>query len=136
MVVEDVFQNYLHRVTDAFLTGDYDTWEASVSLPATVVTRNGTTVITSTETLKRDFEVYMREFEIHGITDMIRLVQNVQLIEGDQMTGTYTTHILRNAEPVVDPYESAMTLRLMEGTWRMTTLLNAIGHLNWSQRMK
>ncbi|MDJ0823823.1 MAG: hypothetical protein QNJ09_18700 [Paracoccaceae bacterium] len=127
-----VFLNHLNQI---LLTGDFEAWRNIVSLPLTFITRKGTDVHKTVEELKADFELYMSEFRIHGVSDMVRHAKSAKMVGGDQMIGVYSTYILRSAEFVVPPYESSMTLqRDAEGHWRVSSVMNALGHLNWSDR--
>ena len=66
---------------------------------------------------------------------MVRHAKSAKSVGNDQMVGVYSTYILRNAEFVVPPYESSMTLQRDElGNWRISSVMNALGHLNWSDR--
>ena len=127
-----LFQTILDRISAAFLSGDAEAWVQSLSLPCQLVTRQGVESFDTPEQVRADFELYQREFEIHGITDIIREAKTAQVIDDDQMVGTYATHILRGATHVVPPWDASMTLRRENGLWRVTTVMRAIGHLNWS----
>lgn len=126
-----LFQLILDRISTAFLSGDSDAWLDCLSLPLQMVTRHGVNAFETPDAIRADFALYQREFEIHGITDIIREAKTAEVIDGDQMVGTYTTHILRGATHVVPPWDASMTLRCENGLWRVTTVMRAIGHLNW-----
>jgi len=128
-----LFQTILDRISASFLARDVQGWLNSVSLPYHMITRQGVAAFETEEHVRRDFEIYCQEFDIHGVTDIIREVKTAELIDGDQMVGTYRTHILRGANHVVPPWDASMTLRREDdGLWRVTTIMRAIGHLNWS----
>ena len=127
-----LFQSFLDRISVAFLTGDVQAWLNSTSLPFHLITRQGAETFATEEAVRKDFELYQQEFAIHGITDIIREAKTAEPVEYDQMVGTYRTHILRNANHVVPPWDASMTLRRENGLWRVTTVMRAIGHLNWS----
>lgn len=127
-----LFQAILDRISAAFLAGDVEGWLKSTSLPYHMITRQGVDTFSTEDEVRRDFEIYRQEFQIHGVTDIIREVKTAELIDGDQMVGTYRTHILRGANHIVPPWDASMTLRRENGLWRVTTIMRAIGHLNWS----
>ncbi len=127
-----LFQNILDRISSAFLSGDIDGWLGSLSLPCHLVTRHGVDTYETEDAVRRDFDVYIQEFKTHGVTDIVREAKTAELIDGDQMVGTYATHILRGSAHVVPPWDASMTLRRENGLWRVTTVMRAIGHLNWS----
>ncbi|MEM7520998.1 MAG: hypothetical protein AAF307_08160 [Pseudomonadota bacterium] len=127
-----LFQSILDRISVAFLSGDINGWLQSVSLPLQLVTRQGIETFETEASVRHDFELYQQEFAIHGVTDIIREAKTAELIDTDQMVGTYRTHILRGANHVVPPWDASMTLRRENRLWRVTTVMRAIGHLNWS----
>lgn len=126
-----LFQTILDRISAAFLSGDVDGWVNTLSLPCQLVTRQGTESFETAEDVRADFAAYQREFAEHGITNIVREAKTAERIDEDLMTGTYTTHILRGAQHVVPPWDASMTLRCENGLWRVTTVMRAIGHLNW-----
>ncbi len=129
------FQLFLNHLNQILLTGDFEAWRDVVTLPLTFITRSGTDTHTTVEELREDFDLYMSEFRIHGVSDMVRHAKSAKSVGNDQMVGVYSTYILRNAEFVVPPYESSMTLQKDEmGRWRISSVMNALGHLNWSDR--
>lgn len=126
------FQTFLNRVNQVLLTGDYAGWRAALHLPVSFIYREGTRHIATEEDMRADFELYKQEFKIHEVDDLVRHVTSAKQVNTDQMVGTYRTYILRGAELVVDPYDSSMTLqRAEDGRWRVTSVMNALGHLNW-----
>lgn len=127
-----LFQAILDRISAAFLSGDVEAWLNASSLPFQLVTRQGVETFTTEDELRRDFEAYQREFKSHGVTDIIREAKTAEIIGGDQMVGTFRTHILNRASHVVPPWEASVTLRRENGLWRVTTVMRAIGHMNWS----
>lgn len=127
-----LFQTILDRISAAFLSGDVEAWLNASSLPLQLVTRQGVETFTTEAELRRDFEVYQREYEIHGVTDIIREAKSAEIIGGDQMVGTFRTHILNRARHVIPPWDASVTMRRENGVWRVTTVMRAMGHLNWS----
>lgn len=127
-----LFQTILDRISACFLSGDIEGWLGCITLPCHLVTRHGIDTYETEDAVRSDFAVYAEEFKTHGVTDIIREAKTAELIDGDQMTGTYATHILRGATHVVPPWDASMTLRQQDGLWRVTTVMRAIGHLNWA----
>lgn len=126
------FQTFLNRINQVLLTGDYPGWRAALHLPVSFIYRQGTRHITTEDEMCAHFALYQQEFQIHEVNDLVRHVTSATQISEDQMLGTYRTYILRGAELVVDPYDSSMTLqRAEDGRWKVTSVMNALGHLNW-----
>ncbi|WP_223422351.1 nuclear transport factor 2 family protein [Tateyamaria pelophila] len=131
-----LFQTILDRISAAFLSGDADAWLNACSLPFQLVSRHGVETFTTRDEMRRDFEAYQREFKTHGVTDIIREAKTAELIDDDHMVGTYRTHIMNRGNHVVPPWEASLTLRREDGIWRATTVMRAIGHLNWSAQTR
>ena len=127
-----LFQSILDRISTAFLAGDGQAWLDAIHLPVHLITRQGVETFATPEDVLRDFDRYVQEFETHGVTSIVRQAKTAEIIDGDQMVGTYRTHILRGSDHVVPPWDGSMTLRRNAGLWRVTTVMRAIGHLNWS----
>lgn len=130
-----IFQTFLNRINQVLLGGDLQGWRNATQLPLTFIHRQGTSVMATEEDREADFRLYHDEFRIHEVDDIVRRVDSATFISDDQMLGTYRTYILRGSELVVDPYDSSMTLQKgADGLWRITSVMNALGHLNWRTR--
>tara|TARA_R110002033_G_scaffold48257_5_gene94541 strand:+ start:592 stop:1503 length:912 start_codon:yes stop_codon:yes gene_type:complete len=126
------FQTILDRISAAFVGNDVQGWLNCVSLPLHLVTRQGVESFETADQIIADFDAYQRDFKTHGVTAMIRQAKTAEIIGGDQMTGTYRMHMMRGTNHVVPPWDASMTLRKENGLWRVTTVMRALGHLNWS----
>ena len=122
----------MDRVDAIFMSGDFDGWKQSVALPLTFESRKGTQFFTSEDDLRADFELYQKEFAIHRVTDLARIVKSAELVGSDMMVGTYRAHVLHNGTNVVPPWDSGITLKRQDGLWRVTKIMRALGHLDWT----
>lgn len=126
-----LFQTFLDRISAALVAGDAEGWLGSMFLPCHLVTRDGVETFDTPEQVYADFERYRQDIKTCGITHILREAKTAEIIGGDQMVGTYTTHLLRGSKHVVPPWDGSMTLRCENGLWRATTVMRAVGHLNW-----
>ncbi|WGW05656.1 hypothetical protein [Tropicibacter oceani] len=127
-----LFQALLNVVTQHYLTGNVEGLHSCVAYPLEMQGRHGDTVIRNFAELRADFQLYLDEFRIHSVTDILRIVRNARFVSDTEIRGQYKTYILNKERFVVDPYESEMTLALMpDGTWRMKAVHHSLGHLNW-----
>lgn len=127
-----IFQTLLNVVTQHYLTGNLEGLHETVEYPLHMHTRHGELVINNFADLKADFDIYLKEFSIHGVTDVLRTVKNARFVSDTEITGTYKTYILNKERLVVDPYESEIILGLSQaGKWRMRRVNHSLGHLNW-----
>lgn len=128
----EVFQAILDRISAAFIGNDVEGWLNSVCLPFHLVSRSGVETFETRQQVIDDFEAYQCDFRENGVTAIIRQARTAEIIGGDQMTGTYRMNIMRGTNHVVPPWDASMTLRNENSLWRVTTVMRAMGHLNWS----
>lgn len=126
-----MLQTYLDRISDCWVTGDFDTWEASVVLPFSLVAKSGTSTSNTVEALRAEFEFYVEMIKGYGVTDIIRRAELAEPIDDEQLIGTYETHILSNGRRITDPYTSSVLLKKVNQEWRAATVMNAIGRTGW-----
>ncbi|MEM8578068.1 MAG: hypothetical protein AAGF60_09480 [Pseudomonadota bacterium] len=127
-----VLRDLMERVSNAFTQNDLAAWRDCVALPFTLITRHGPETFTTDAAIQADFEMYQRDIDVNGITDIIRSPISTQMVGRDRMIGVYTTHILRGNEQVVPSWRAGIILQNMDGAWRARSVLRAIGHHNWS----
>ncbi|MEE4188360.1 MAG: hypothetical protein V2I76_07925 [Roseobacter sp.] len=133
---QQVFQTVLDRMDCTYIIGDYIGWRKSISLPLVCETRSGDYTFRTETELAADFDSYQREFQIYGVTDIVRTVKSVELIDEDTMQGAFRVHVLSGTQNVVPPWDGAMTMKRIDSEWRTTRVLNALGHLHWTPRQR
>ncbi|MFK7745741.1 MAG: hypothetical protein AB8B47_11850 [Roseobacter sp.] len=129
-----ITQTMLDKADETFLHGEFEEWRQSYLLPLVVETRQGQRILETEDDLRRDFEIYRQEFTIHGVTDVTRAIRTAERLDGDMMLATYRAHIMNGPRYVVTPWTGAMTFRLIDGVWYITKIMQALGHLNWTER--
>lgn len=125
-------QTLLDRIDAVYMAGDFEGWLNSVALPIVFETRNGTGIFHTEEELRQDFELYQKEFRIHKISDLMRVVTTVDQLSDGKLVGKYRVHVLSGTQYVVPPWDAAATFDQIDGIWRLTKLSGALGHLNWN----
>ncbi|SMX29134.1 hypothetical protein TRP8649_03266 [Pelagimonas phthalicica] len=126
------FQLFLNWLSQAALCNDFDAWLRACALPLTVTSGQGTTVFETEDALRREFDYYMVSFKAHNVTQIIREPLDVTLEGENRMVGRCRTFVLSQANLVVEPYESTITIeRLRKGFWQLSRMDNVIGHRDW-----
>lgn len=125
-------QTIVDRIDAVYMAGDFEGWRDSVVLPLTFETRNGIGVFTTEAELKRDFALYQKEFRIHRISELARVVTDVEEPDNATLRVAYRVHVLSGTQYVVPPWEGTMILKKVDGRWLLQKLINALGHLNWN----
>ncbi|MGB0798303.1 MAG: hypothetical protein ACPGRD_03170 [Planktomarina sp.] len=128
------FQAFLDRISDCWTDGDFDMWSEHVSLPMVSITRSGQLVNDSLESLRRDWDLYTQTLTTMGVTKIIRNVDVIEPADDSTLIGTYHTQMYAGGIRVVGPYTSSAMLTCESGTWRISSIMNALGHRDWAAR--
>jgi len=127
------FQSIGDRLTKALISGDFELYRSLMILPLRVTPRHGTPYTTHTiEALREDFDLYHKIIGIHGVTDIFRDVQNVEMTGPDQAIVTVMTHILQRANRLVHPFNARFHLQRQGDGWCITEIESTEGHINWT----
>lgn len=126
------FQAWLDTVTGYFMAGDFDAFADTTSLPATVWTAEGASVISTRKDLLDRFEFWMRLMKAQQATDMIRTMRSSTRLGPDIIRGKYETELLRRGTRVIDPFQSEMMLRREDGVWRTISLEHSLMKQFWA----
>ena len=125
-------QTIVDRIDAVYMADDFDGWRDSVHLPLTFETRNGTDTFTNEADLQRDFDLYQKEFRIHRISELTRVVTGVEEIDSTTLRVNYRVHVLSGTRYVVQPWDGAMIFKKVDERWLLQKLVYALGHLNWN----
>jgi hypothetical protein len=109
---------------------DFQTWVDHIALPFTSITLNGQLYNGSIESLQKDWDLYSQALNTLKILQIIRKVMVIQASEEDTLIGTYQTRMFAEDRRVMAPYTSSAKLK----TWRISSIMNALGHRDWTTR--
>ena len=109
---------------------DFQTWIDHIALPFTSITLNGQLYNGSIESLQKDWDLYSQALNTLKILQIIRKVMVIQASEEDTLIGTYQTRMFAEDRRVMAPYTSSAMLK----TWRISSIMNALGHRDWTTR--
>lgn len=132
-MTEDEFQRFLDAMSGCFLRNDFAAWRAVVHLPLTIVTALGSEEFHSEEALRENFDCYFRAYSIMALDEIYRRPISVELCPDGLILGTYETNLLRRGQRVVDPFKSSLLLHPEGAGYRVSSILNARGHREWTQ---
>lgn len=127
----EIFQDWLDRVGDAVVAGDFETYAAAVALPFTLITEASTISVPDESALRAGFDTYRVMLDAQRVTHMVRTASDVCAMGPGLILGNYTTHLMSNALPVVPPFISAMTLRDENGVWKASMIVNSTSNAKW-----
>lgn len=128
------FQAFLDRISACWVDRDFQTWVDHIALPFTSITLNGQLYNDSIESLRKDWDLYCQALDTLKISQIIRKVMVIEASEEDTLIGTYQTQMFTEDRRVVGPYTSSAMLIHDGKTGRISSIMNALGHRDWTTR--
>ena len=128
------FQAFFDRISACWVDRDFQTWFDHIALPFTSITLNGQLYNDSIESLQKDWDLYSQALNTLKILQIIRKVMVIQASEEDTLIGTYQTQMFAEDRHIVAPYTSSAMLIHDGKTWRINSIMNALGHRDWTTR--
>ena len=128
------FQTFWDRISICWTDRDFQSWVDHIALPFTSITRNGQLNNDSIESLKKDCDLYRQALDTLKISQIIRKVTVIEVSEEDTLIGTYQTQMLAGDRGVMGRYTSSAILDHDGKTWRISSIMNALGHRDWTTR--
>ena len=125
-MAEVEFQAFLDRISAC--------WVDHIALPFTSITLNGQLYNDSIESLRKDWDLYCQALDTLKISQIIRKVMVIEASEEDTLIGTYQTQMFAEDRRVVGPYTSSAMLIHDGKTRRISSIMNALGHRDWTTR--
>jgi hypothetical protein len=123
-------QDWLDRMGDATLRGDWQGYATGIRLPFRLLTEAAEITVATEAELKRGFERFVASLHSQQVTDYIRLVTSATLAD-NRLDGTYVTHVLAQSVRVLPRFESAITLHRDGTAWRATIISNTLNNDRW-----
>jgi hypothetical protein len=128
------FQAFWDRISICWTDRDFLAWVDHIALPFTPITLNGQLNNDPVESLKKDWDLYCQALDTLKISQIIRKVMVIEASEEDTLIGTYQTQMFAEDRRVVGPYTSSALLIHDGKTWRISSIMNALGHRDWTTR--
>ncbi len=126
------FQTFLDAISDCFINRDFAPWEARILLPFTMTTRLGPVLLRDTKALRTNFDHYVKACEIMHLDTIYRRPISLEDARNGTMIGTYETELLSHGQRATPPYVASMLLNDTAEGWKMSSILNARGHADWT----
>lgn len=126
------FDAFLEDITEPFLTTDITQWAARIRLPFTLITQTGPVTLRTAEEVKANFELYLLAIKAMQADLIVREKIGYEPCEDGTVIATYRSNFLRNGVRIRAPYTASALLHFDDGKWRMSSILNALGHHLWT----
>ena len=128
----DTFENFLNDITRCFTKPNFDLWRSRLVLPFSFVTKDGTLVLNDIDELRHNFDLYLKAVEIMKPDVIDRSIVGFEHCDDGSILGTFRTRVVRDGILIIEPYEGTALLRRIDGRLRMSALLHARGHHEWT----
>ena len=130
--VQDEFTLFLRDISDCFIQINLSKWKKRLILPFSIITRDGPILMSTEACIEKNFQHYLTAMEIMRLDLIDRHPVNLEDCEDGTWLGTFQTRLLSDGALVVAPYTSTSLLQLVDGEFRMSSMLNGRGHKDWT----
>lgn len=126
-----ILQDYLDRIGDAVMAGDFPSYAAGVALPFTLVTIEAEMRVTDIGGLRDGFDAYRRMLAAQDATEMERSVREVRVQVDASIWGHYRTDILSHGRRVFEPFGSDILIAVVDNRWQTLWISNDMRNAHW-----
>jgi hypothetical protein len=126
------FERFLEDISASFLVGDLDRWRARLILPFSLITKLKPIVLTTDDAVEHNFQQYLLAVEMMNMDLIDRTPIRLEACPDGTWLGTFRTRMLSGANLATAPYISTALLHNNDGRFRMSAMLNARGHQDWT----
>ena len=113
----DIYQTFLDVTSQALWIRDYERLAARMAYPHQIGARDRVVTISTPAELinvASDFRENLGEL---GATAYYRVCREAERLDDDDISGMHTAYALRGATPVIEPFQSRMRIRRVDGRW-------------------
>ena len=128
---KDIYQEVLDRTDLALKEFDYDLVKNHVAVPYRMVTTKAAKTFDTAVEVKELFMTFSHAITTLGVDEFRRTAQECSYLDDTTILGHHMSYLIRDGEPMVTPYPSMMTLKLMDGYWKITEAQNAVENDSW-----
>lgn len=128
------FDAFLTDISTPFMERDVTLWRARIVLPFSMVTATGPVTLRNDDDVKENFDHYIAACDAMRLDLVSRDPVGFEICDAENVIATYRTNLLSHGTRVTPPYTSSALLQHTDGTWKMSAILNALGHHHWTGR--
>ena len=126
------FESFLDDISRCFIQRNVDLWMSRLTLPFTIITRDGPSVLETPEAVTKNFGYYVQACEVMHLDLIVRTVVALENCHDGTWLGTFQTRLLSNQILATAPYTSTALLTFQNDHFRMSSMLNGRGHTDWT----
>ncbi len=131
-MADDRFNDFLDAISRCFIERNFALWKARVIYPFSLITSAGPVIILDDAELRENFELYLSACDTMQLDSIVRTPISLEDCKDGSWMGTYETNLLSHGTRATPPYTSTALLQDVFGTFKMTSILNARGHHDWT----
>ena len=131
---EPEFQTFLDSISACFIDENFSVWQENILLPFALITSKGPITLTSEAELRADFEGYLTACRVMRLDKIYRIIRRLEECPDGTWLGTYETNLMCQGSRATRPYVSTALLHQVDGGFKMSAILNARGHADWTRR--
>lgn len=126
------FDDFLDAISRCFIERNFALWQDRVIYPFSLITSAGPVVISDDTKLRESFELYLSACDTMQLDEIVRTCVSLEDCKDGSWIGTYETNLLSHGNRATPPYTSSALLQDVFGKFKMTSILNARGHHDWT----
>lgn len=131
-VLDAHFEKFLTDISDCFTKRDFEMWRDRILLPFTLVTGDGPIVLENEAALRINFDLYLSACDTMRLDTVVRVPLELEDCGDGTWHGTYETRLISRSAMASAPYIATARLHVVDGTLKMSSILNARGHYDWT----
>lgn len=126
------FESFLDDISRCFIQRNVELWMSRITLPFTIITRDGPNVLKTPQAVIENFGYYLQACKVMRLDLIVRTVVSLENCDDGTWLGTFQTRLLSNQILATAPYTSTALLTLQNDHFRMSSMLNGRGHTDWT----
>jgi hypothetical protein len=127
----EIYQQVLDIVSDAVMSGDFDTYLAQIDLPYLVQTETSRHLLSSAEDLRPTFDVLAQGLAARGVTHYERLARAADYVDRDRIEGWHYTHLIADGQHIAYPKRSSHAIVRRGSRWLLSEANYPIQTKSW-----
>jgi hypothetical protein len=131
LAAREIYQRVLDTMTEAMLKSDNQTLANGMTYPFRFGTLQEDFIIESSVDWLNCTDRFAQTLKAQGVNHFIRLCTEADFLSENYISGRHVSHTMRNAIPVIPPYENRATLTRVDGEWRFSDMDAAIRNNRW-----
>lgn len=131
-MVDSRFIDFLDAISRCFIERNFSLWQERVIYPFSLITSVGPVLITNDDQLRENFDLYLIAADAMHLDEIVRTPISLEDCKDGSWMGTYETNLLSHGKRATPPYTSTALFQDVSGIFKMTSILNARGHHDWT----